>query len=225
MALIICDTSALILIAECVGNWRKEEKLSIRLAEAFGENYHLFFHPISVVELAGNMHDEIHFRRHRDNEWKEKSTRDARKFEKALIILGTPDDDSGVKLSKISKPNKLTLDDDYWPHLTAGRMFYSSLTCDGGEPRHKLAMADYQIFSLATYLKKKREKVDVGIFTGDNEIITAAVQSRIPWLGVYPNNQVRDWKNCAEDNSCVRGDSSQGGAGCSQRFGGPNQNS
>lgn len=224
MALIICDTSALILIAECVGNRKKEEKLFVRLAEAFGEDFHLFFHPISVVELASNMHDEVHFRKYSDTQWKEKSTRNSSKFENTLIVLGATDNDSGVKLEKISKPNKLSLDDGYWPHLTAGRMFYSSLTCDNGEPRHKLAMADYQIFGLATYLKKKREKVVVGIFSGDNEIITAAVQSGIPWLGVYPDNQVRDWKNCAEDNRCMRGDSNQGGAGCSQRFGGPNQN-
>lgn len=221
MALIICDTNALISIAECFQNPEKEERLSKRLAEAFGENFALYFHPISLVELAGLAHDEIHFWKYRDTDWKERSARAAERFRSALIILGHSDDKG---LPKISKPNKLSLDDDYWPHLTAGRMFYSSLTCDGGVPRHKLAMADYQIFSLATYLKKKREKVVVGIFTGDNEMITAAVQSGIPWLGVYPNIQVRDWKNCAEDNSCVRGDSSQGGAGCSQRFGGPNQN-
>jgi hypothetical protein len=221
MALIICDTSGLIAIAECLGNAKKENTLFMRLEEEFGENLTLLFHPISVVELASNTHHEVHFRKFSDANWINKSNQIADKNQSTLIVLGLVDDKSGIGLSKIPKPRKCPIDESYWTHLMSERMSYSSLTCHNGEPRHKLAMADYQIFGLATYLKKKRETAEIGIFTGDHEIITAAVESRIPWLGVYPDNSVRKWKNCAQDNTCYKGDTSLAVAGCYERFHGP----
>lgn len=214
---VVCDTSALLSLAESLVDHRRASRLGADLTQNLGSGLEFVYHPLSLCELAANTHAEIHHSRFpKSPEFLRKSCSLAEKNEAALTMLANwPFDDPVV-----TQPKVVNLGHEYWIFVSQERMNYRSLTCTSERVSHQLAAADNQIFQTCRFLISQSQ--EVALFTGDNAMITAAEWFHIRWHGVFQNNGPRSsWKTCNNDNACYLGNPPSFGVGCPQRFLGP----
>ena len=215
----VLDTSGLLDYLVSAGNRKRRMAFDQVLADRLGPDPQYCYHPITLAELATNIHEEVLQSRQREGGLPSarRLQEQATLHRRALEVLeksmrGQWGEVVPFRVVPVAPPLGTYL------RLSRQRADYRNLRClrkSGVVP--VATLVDHQILALAYTLRQNGH--EVVFISGDRELLGGAAGLDLAWID-SKNPERREplrWKDCAEDGRCVSG-CTDGVSACDRMF-------